>query len=417
MKRFLFMLFCLPSLLIAQVAGDTKVQEARERAIQFGLDSAVTALVWQLEQEGERRYDTLLLERLESTQDKDLMIAIFKLFTETKNSSARPVAIRFVRDEATSTRLSVMTDALSYLTTVAPQDAEVKDLLWDIIANSAQPERSRFVIIALQFWLKTGDRARGSDLMDLYESDDYPNEPKNTILWLLGEMKEMQALDLMREIASNDAQDPFRRSVAIRAQANIQGESALSEIMPYLSESNNIIRLAVIESAAGFSSREALNIVQGALRDNDINVRTKAINALGARKNTQAIEALSYRALNEEVESVQRAALLALIEINTPEAYKTVEEIFVGSRYPEALRLSALNALLKNHSAGLAPLLLKATGRENLNFPSSFLVSLAGRMSAQKGPYGEFYKYLMASSSVTLKQLAQRGAKLNGINL
>lgn len=415
---YLFLLLILSTFLVGQSSPqEDKVIEAREQLIKYGIDSSLVPLIYQLQTEGETYYNALLLERLETTRDKDLIIGILNLFKETKTDSAKEIALNFVEEESATTRLSLITDALSYLTTVFPNDTYVKDLLWDIIANTAQPDKSRLVVVALQAWKTTGDTSKGQELIDLYESDDYPNEPKSTIIWLLGEMKDPLALDLVREIASNDSEEPYLRSVAIKSQLEIQGESALEEIEPYLSEGNSRIRIAVIEGIAGFSSPEAYKILENALRDNDVNIRLKAITAIGLKKNSQAVEILTYRLKTESEERVQRTALLALIEINTPEARNMVGEVFSDSRYSESLRFIALSALLKNDRNSLTPLLLKAISKENLGFPSSFVINLAAKMAIEKGPFGDFYTKIYSSSSHRLKELAQKGAKLNNITL
>lgn len=414
----LFLLFTLSTFLSGQSSSqDEKVIEAREQLVKYGIDSSLVPLVYQLQSESETYYNALLLERLETTRDKDLIVGILNLFKETKTDLAKDIALAFVEEEAVSTRLSLIADALSYLTTVFPNDLNVKELLWDIIANTAQPDKSRLVVVALQSWKTTGDTSHGQELIDLYKSDDYPSEPKSTIIWLLGEMKEPLALDLVREIASNDSEDAYLRSVAIKSQLEIQGESALAEIQPYLSEGNSRIRIAVIEGIAGFSSPEAYKILENALRDNDINIRLKAITAIGLKKNSQAVEILTYRIKTESEERVQKTALLALIEINSPEALNTIGEVFSDSRYPESLRFIALSALLKNDRNFLTPLLLKAISKENLGFPSSFLINLAAKMAIEKGSFSDFYKKIYASSSPRLKELAQKGAKLNNITL
>ncbi|KAL0266194.1 UNVERIFIED_CONTAM: hypothetical protein PYX00_011911 [Menopon gallinae] len=380
---FSLLMVCLSLCLWAQ-AKDIKVKQAREKAIKYALDSTLVALVEQLQEEKESAYDLLLLERLKTTHNKELKIAIFRLFTANKNTQAKDIALKFLQEEANSTRLSVVSDALDYLVCLMPEDPQVKEFLWDVIANCAQADRSRLVIIALQFWAKLEDKSKDSALIELYKDEEYPNEPKNTIIWLLGELKEEQALDLVKAISANDSEDSYRRATAIRAQARIEGEKAIDQLIPYLNDPNAQIRLAVVESMAYFNSTEAWKIVEESLRDNDVNLRLKTIYSLGLNKNEKAVEALSYKVEHEDNESVQKAALSALIKINNSQAQQFLGEVLVSSKYHESMRLQALNALLKENSANLGALLIKAVEKENLTYPSPFVLALAGRMSVEK---------------------------------
>jgi len=104
------------------------------------------------------------------------------------------------------------------------------------------------------------------------------------------------------------------RSTAIMALSRLEYDGIDHLLIPYLDDTDPLVRINIINALAKYDSKNSLNLLLSYLDDRDIDVRQNATEALGLLGDTRAIESLLI-CLGDSNVGVRRGAITALAHL------------------------------------------------------------------------------------------------------
>lgn len=329
-----------------------RVERGRRDYRRGGADDHLLSIVWALRDN--EQATSILLNRLQSTDDPDLRKRIVLLLEDLPGDQITPALLDIIRNDNSE---EVRNSAVYVL--LDRGDVTARDDLLDLLLDTSTPLRLRMEIIdnmedwdegvvlgtlpeflsdgtELSLLAEAADTLAGIDspesIQILFDSFSMLQSPEAqiTVVESIGDIETAETLSFLTDIALNAEQDLIAVE-AIDSIANREDNFALSSLVHIFDTTAALDRrLAVIEGIGDIESRQAVAELDKILDDSSLNPELIAagIYALGDTDRPEAVAIVAERYRASDDYQVRRAAIRALRDLEDfPGATETMLEI------------------------------------------------------------------------------------------
>lgn len=328
------------------------IDEERKETLLYGIDQQVKELIGTLKSEKTAGFDKELLIILSETYDEEIKVAILDYFLVMEIDTGESEAIKIYdaieyEDEYTD---SYAKKALNYLSEIGSKEAidRVSDLLLS--------ENKVVITGALQLIGKNRVTSLEVKLLEMLDDEETDDQIFLTVIKTLGEIKSINSLDRLIEIAQDEDEETTVRNAACYSLGAIGDDKAIPILKKALSDRTNfLLRKSALEALGKFESADMDNILIQALKDDHWRIRSEACKNLGERKTAKAFPALKWKSLNDPESKIKKEALKAIGEINTKESRDYLKEIYTEKKYSDTMKIIAIEKLIEYNLAWIYP--------------------------------------------------------------
>ncbi len=192
-----------------------------------------------------------------------------------------------------------------------------------LLISPPDPNSERQAINSLR---QINDPRTSALLIDVLMKTSDGIGPQKSAAYLLGERKDLQSVDTLIKLLSNE--DGDLKIEAIEALAKIGDGKAVAPLVSILTNSKeeSRCRSAATHSLGLLKADRALSHIIAALKDKEPGIRSSAAEALGDIGNLQAVDDL-INALNDDTASVRSRAAVALGKMKASHALDSLIQI------------------------------------------------------------------------------------------
>ncbi|MDR0641322.1 MAG: HEAT repeat domain-containing protein [Treponema sp.] len=324
-------------------AGET--DSTRLNVIRYGTETEIAALIQSLRNEKLDTLDDALVTLAQNTHNRGILKGIFEFFGERGKSGLEDRAIRAI-DERDLENNETVTAAMDYLGKVKAGNA-VKSL-----QKLIGTKERRFMVPAI----RALGRAAGLDtetadetaeyLSGYYSDEDPPDEYRREIIAAIGETGSVKGIPFLIGIAAGTEERVTLRIAALDALSIIGDDSALPVIISAVSDEDPNVRSSAIAALGPFKGEEVNRAILEAFRDSYYRTRLGAAQASRRGKLEEAVPYLKFRAERDEVPQVRDEAIRALGAIETAETYDILKALFEDRLSPAPVRIRSAEMLV-----------------------------------------------------------------------
>lgn len=393
----------------------TSLKDDRVRALKYGIDDEVVVIINAVRGEKDNSYNDVLLDILATTGNSKIKVPILGFFEEQKTDIASSYAVSLLKlaseDEDVDT--NVLLSAISYSGVLKINDAS------QYLSKLSENNNKVIAAAAIGNLGKIGNSDFAEKFLERLQDDDYEEDEsslrESTIL-LMGELKYQPAVLTLIDIVQDSDYSSVSRRFACDSLGKIGDEEAIPVLKDLLNDSDSILRSYAISSLAYFKGNEIENILIQALRDSFWRIRVAAAKALADRKSSDAVDILIYKAERDPEDNVKKAAMDALAVIGVNKALSFLADYYGGDRNSDALRASAITALLReNPSKGAERIrdVFEAEWEKN----DSWILNYTCRelSTTEVSGFQWFYEKMLDHKNYIIRIYAVRGIRLNNI--
>jgi len=393
----------------------TSVKEDRTRTLRYGIDDEVVEVISAIQNEKDDSYNDILLEILNSTGNSKIKLQILTFFESLEDDSAKSYVINTLKmaTEDYDVDEKVLTASISYSGTMKLQDsAEYLYLL-------SEYKNKNISAIAIRNLGKTGNTAFAEKFLERLQDEDFEDdeeELRESSILLMGELQYSPSVLTLIDIVQDDGYSSVARRYACDSLGKIGDELAIPVLKELLNDPDSILRSYVLTSLAYFENEEIEGILIQGLRDSFWRIRVAAAKALSERKSESAVEILIYKAEKDPEVNVKNAAMEALAVIGGRKATTFLSEYYENNRNSDALRSSAVTALLRE-SPEKAVDAMKTVFEEEWEKDNSWLLNYTCKeLSTTESPaLAWFFEKMLDHKNFIINIYGVRGIRLNGI--
>jgi HEAT repeat protein len=407
-RRALFFPVFLLCLLAAPLPAEDAVEtdSARLNVIRYGTETEIAALIQSLRNEKTDTLDGALVDLAQNTYNRGILRGLFDFFAGRDKSGLEERAIRAVNERDLENGETVIA-ALDYLGRL--KAAAAVESLEKLIGSKER----RFMAAAI----RALGRAAGTDgetadraaeyLVSYYRAEDPPDEYRREIITALGAAGSVRGIPFLTEIAAGPEERVTLRMAALEALSAIGDDSALPVIISAVSDEDPNVRSSAIAALGPFQGEEVNRAVLEAFRDSYYRVRLGAAQASRRGKLEAAVPYLKFRAERDEVPQVRDEAIRALGAIESPEAYDILTALFEDRRSPAPVRIRSAEMLVSRDTEACIEKLIAemddAKSRNQGALYNGFLHIIGG---AQSEKLEALARRLLASGDILEKSYA-----------
>jgi HEAT repeat protein len=341
-------LFCLLTVPLFpeedQSAGET--DSTRLNIIRYGTETEIAALIQSLRNEKIDTLDDALAALAQNTHNRGILKGIFEFFADRGKSGLEDRAIRAI-DERDLENSETVTAAMDYLGRLKAGNA-VKSL-----QKLIGTKERRFMVPAIRALgraagvdTETADQA-AEYLGGYYSDEEPPDEYRREIIAAIGETGSVKGIPFLMAIAAGTEERVTLRMAALEALAAIGDDSALPVIVSAVSDEDPNVRSTAIAALGPFKGEEVNKVILEAFRDSYYRARLGAAQASRRGKLEAAIPYLKFRAERDDVPQVRDEAIRALGAIETAETYDILRALFEDRLSPVPVRIRSAEMLVK----------------------------------------------------------------------
>lgn len=371
----LFCLFATPGL-GAQAAEGPKVESAAEKGkkrsdtIRYGIESEILELIKTLGSEKDSSHNQELLDLLISSRSSKLRSAILDFFRSLSWPDAEDEALRLVEDRDLEDD-ALVASALAYL-------AEIRSAKALDFASAIIEEDNKKILPSLVRLLGRAGGTKEEDLLLAWLEGDAPTESlRQEAIRALGEIGSKKAAESLMKIAENGEAPRFNRIYACEALAKIKYPASVSSLVKAANGEDPNVRSAAVEALGAFADKEAQSALREALRDGFVKSRVAACKAIAAQGLVSAVPALIYKAENDPERAVKIEAMRSLAELGGEESLGYLRAYLDDKKHEMALRVTVFGLLARKDAAGSMDLLAQKLLAESKEKDRSYFTALA----------------------------------------
>ncbi|MDR1596825.1 MAG: HEAT repeat domain-containing protein [Treponema sp.] len=384
---YLLALCLLAPPLPAEDSAEPDVAETdsgRLNTIRYGTETEIAALIQSLRNEKTDTLDDALTGLAQNTHNRGILQGIFSFFAERGKSGLEDRAIRAVEERDLENNETVIT-ALDYLGRLKAGSAV--ESLQKLISTKER----RFMVPAIRALgrvagadRETADQA-AEYLSDYYSTGEPPDEYRREIITALGETGSTRGIPFLKGIASNIEERATLRMAALDALSKIGDDEALPVIISAVSDDDPNVRSSAIAALGPFTGEEVNRAILEAFRDSYYRVRLGAAQASRRGKLEAAVPYLKFRAERDDVPQVRDEAIRALGEIESPGTYEILRALFEDRHSPAPVRIRSAEMLVMRDTGACVEKLIAelddAKSRNQTALYNGFLSIIGGARS------------------------------------
>jgi hypothetical protein len=390
------------------------IREKREQTLEYGIDSEVLAVISQLKEEENDRYNDTLVEIFTTTSNAGLQEEIISFFAHTEDEGLYQEGRKLILSKWEDLRSSNLLALIRYLKDY--QDEKLSDLFLEIADN---PE-NRSALEAIRALGHSEGEKYIHRLKELYENSSEKVDRRAAVLDALGERESRESLPLLKDILLDEDQQKSLRWKACSALGKIGGEEALEAIMRVFGDEDPRLRQFAVQALGQFEADDTIvEALISALKDNNWRVRVQAADSLGEIKAKKAVDILIYKAKHDpDVHNVRTAAVRALGKIDSAAAYRTLRELYEDPTVPLEIRGASAEMLIEYDLGGSISTIRKVIEEEWTKNASRLLDYTCKQLSSVKdGSLQNLYaKMLTHPESINIILYGLRGIRNNGLS-
>lgn len=389
---------------------DKSIGSERIEIIKYGIDTEISDLIKQLEEEKNRDFNKELLKLLQNTHNNTLKSKIVKLFSSLENKSAVDFIFSEIKNNYQLTN-EIIVQYIKYISSF--QTSEITEYLLTLIHH----ENNSVANAAIDGIGSSDNNNYGDELLKLLQNPSTDELKKSHLISALGKLKYKKAIKTISEYLENDYNDS--RSLkwkACIALGQIGDEESLPIIIKIFSEKDPYLRNYAVEALQYFPENKTEDLIIQGLRDSSWRVRVSAANSLGKMKSEKAVPILIYKIKKDpDIRNVRNAAIKSLGIIKTKEALKFLRDFVLNDRSDSNNRFTAVSVLIQedlNDSLKTIDKLINSEWEKNTSPLLDYTCKL---LSQEKNPKLKsiFLKMLSYTKTNNLKIYGLRGIKLN----
>ncbi len=392
-------------------ADDIKSQkQERTETIKYGIDSQVIDLIDTLETEKNYDYNSVLLDLLKDSNNSQLKVKIIKLFKLSDDDSG----VDNIFNELQENYNLPDNVTVSYINYISKyQNKEISDYFLDLVENE-----SNTISIAAITALSDSSLTNLTDRLIEYLDDSlFEDLRKPAIIETLGKLKAVEALGTLTDIATDIYTDnKSLRWKAVVALGEIGAEESLDILKSLFSDKDPYLRNYTISALKNYPPAKVSSLLIQGLKDSSWRVRVNAAESIGELKLKEAVPILIYKGENDpDIRNVRAAAVKALGDIGTAEAYNFMRELYVNKRADIQLRSIAIEILAEKDLSKSIKAIESVFDEEWDNDKSTILDYTCNVLSMTKGKELKnlYARMLSYDKTLNLKLYALRGIRLN----
>ncbi len=386
-------------------AGD--VERRRRDTISYGIESEIVELLKTLRSERDGRYDGDLGRLLETTRSRKLGAELLSYFSEVGWKGAEEKAVSIV-DGRDGLPAEYVKAALQYL--VAVKSAKGLGEAAEII-DAAEQE---YLPHAVRIFGAAGGPAEATRLVEMYDADDWTETVRIEIIRALGDIRAPEAVERLARLLEDGSAGKVLRMNAADALAKIGDERAKAAVLKAAFDEDPNVRTQAVEALGAFQGRDVEDAIVECLRDSFGKTRIAAAKAAGKRKLASALPHLKYKATSDPDRAVRETAFRAIAEIGTAEAFAFLREFLTAPKNEQAFRSMCFGLLGRNDPGSRGPLmeqLESAIAAKDQTFFKAIAREIVG---IDGDPAVPFVERLLAHADFTIRLGALDWIKRNG---
>jgi HEAT repeat protein len=368
-------------------APDAAAQaEAKRRdTIRYGIDSEIGDLVTALTNEKEGRYNDDLLSVVKNSRSPKLRSTILDFFASISWSGAESLALAIV-DDRDNTDGDLVYSALSYLAAIRSKDAL---RLSDPIIKEAN---KKLLPALVKLMGRAGGQAEEELLLGWFDGDTATPALKEEAIKALGEIGSAKAAERLGKLVQDATAGKAARMYACDSLAKIKDPASVDSLVKAANDADPNVRSSAIQALGAFTegslapAQSARAAIAEALRDSYPNARIAACKAAAAGKVTEALPFLRYKAQSDPEKAVRYEACRSLAAMGG-DSYSFLRERLEDPKEDSSLRVLCFGLLARYDSQASMPTLESRLRREAAEKDRSFYTALAREIAnADKAP-------------------------------
>jgi HEAT repeat protein len=362
-----------------------KTEAKRRDIIRYGIDSEINDLVKALTTEKEGRYNAELFALLQNSRSPKLRATILDFFASIEWDGAEKLALGLI-DDRDNQDADLVGSGLSYLAAIRSKEAL---RLSDAIIKE---DNKKLLPALVRLMGRAGGAAEEELLLGWFDGDSATPALKEEAIKALGDIGSAKAAERLGKLIVDSTAGKAARMYACASLAKIKDGGSVGSLVKAANDADPNVRTAAIEALGAFAGdkehgESASTAIAEALRDSYAKARIAACKAAVAGDVLQALPFLRYKAQSDPEKAVRIEACRSLAALGAgakgaedPFAFlrerledkkedATIRSLCFGllARYDPAGSLAVLEARLKAEAAEKERGLYTALAREISN--------------------------------------------------
>ncbi len=343
---------------VAPPVTEAERDAKRKDTIRYGIDAEIMDLLTTLSGEKEGRYNDDLLALFSASRSSKLRIAILEFFRNLEWPSAEDEAVRIV-EERDLEDAGLVSASLSYLAALRSKKALR-------FAPKLIEENDRKLLPAVVKLLGRAGGPAEEELLLSWLSKDAPTEAlRLEAILALGEIGSRKSVEALMKIVEGAEEPKMNRIYAAGSLGKIGDVRAVTALVKAANADDPNVRTAAIEALGAFESREAERALLEAFRDSFVKARIAACQATAKRRLSSALPVLEYKAAKDPDKAVRREAFRALADIGSElalaEPFAFMRSFYDEPKSETEFRALVFGLLVRKDRASLAWLVERFT--------------------------------------------------------
>lgn len=331
--------------------------------------------------EKDARFDEDLLALLKNSRNSKLRTGILDFFASLEWKGAEKLALD-VAENRDNEDTDLVASALSYLAAIRSKDA------LGLSEAIMKDENKKYLPALVRLMGRAGGATEEDLLLGWFDGDSATPALKEEAIKALGEIGSTKAADRLGKLVQDAAAGKAARMFACASLAKIKDPSSVESLVKAANDADPNVRTAAVEAlgafaeAAGGPGEAARGGIAEALRDSYAKARIAACKAASAGKVVQALPFLRYKAQSDPEKAVRTEACRSLAVLGAyakapDDPYAFLRERLEDKKEDSALRALCFGLLSRYDPAGSLPALQKLLAAEAAEKERSFYTSLA----------------------------------------
>lgn len=364
------MVLSVTTFVFSQTSDEEEKSEYEKRLdiIEFGLASELTTLLNDLTKEKNDEFVTRFSEEFDKNKNSDVKEKILLYFMECDQNLKSDFVLN-VLNTLEDQKNSMANLAFKYISHFKIQEAG--DRLRELITN----EDETFCDIAIRTLGKLGNAEDVTFLKEKFDDTTMTLNMEDALIQAYGDLGSPETYDSLLAVAENEDKSPYLRIQSIEALGKLGQPETVEKLALFYDSADLRIRVATVKALSNFSDSAAQELILGALKDNEVQVRLAAVQACSDQGIQSAVPMLLYRAKNDSDHNLRYRCYDALAKLGSDDGLNFLKKTVSNTKLNDTQRVKAAEALLThNFSAGASTVIdatlatLKEDRRKNLRY-------------------------------------------------
>lgn len=341
--------------------------------LMYGINSEIIDLLPQLSENGVVELADEVETLVRESENSTVLAEAVQYFSELELYSINDRAFELLQQYEVRPPEFVL-DLAEYLGDAEAQpSSEQFDLLFDI-ARDSNVLRSRAAVRLLGTTVEDT-----TELIELYQDNDLPEDTRGAILVALGDRGDPAAFEFVAElIGENEEATSMLQRYAIDTLGRLGDDRAIPIILRQLDSNDATTRAYAVNALSGFETPEATDAILDSLRDDFWRVRVAALKTIADRKIVAALDVVIYKARRDPEQAVRLEAVDTLRALDRPAGWDALREAATTNRTALAERTRIIAVLVESNYPQSEETLLNLVQQE-WEIPNSPILDAIGR--------------------------------------